>query len=287
MNKVTFYTTDLLDDNLSIQQFEEKIYDFCQLLDNITMNEDKVSVPEDFFSSAIDGTINMVDYLYTTEYKNDIRNLLSKYITEAEKSDISYVKLYELLDSEGNKSYKALVGMHENKYINEARLYVKEEEKLLEPRRFYLRKSATIAEFKENLAYCFPNLHFNERVQETLNAFHDITKHSAELIRHLSILNDYAKDLYIEHGPGSDEEVFKRLKAEYGIRITGKGSNEKAGLHQCAFLNNDNQLETITCNPHTKLYFSHSDFRIYFNWGKDSIAGGKILVGHIGNHWDN
>ncbi|HDR4513822.1 hypothetical protein [Bacillus cereus group sp. TH150LC] len=284
MTKISFYISSLLDDNSSIMEFEKKIISFCDLLDDIIDNDDQINIPSEFYTSTIDGNITLAEYLFDPQHASDPRDLLCENIREYKTKDIDYLHLYELLDEKDNVSYNALVGMHANKYINEDRLYINTRDKLFSPQRFYLGQLKSIDSFKEDFQSCFPNLVFHERVKHTLNAFNDITTHSSELIRHLSVLNDSAKNLYITIGRASDE-IYDRLRSEFNIIASGRGANE--GLHkfQCQFYNIHNKVENIRCNPHTKLYYAHSDFRIYFSWGREDIEGGKILVGHIGNHW--
>ena len=286
MTKITYYTTSLLEDNLSLEKLEGKILRYCDLLNNIIDNKDEIRIPLQIYGSSLDGQITFTDYLYNPEYASDIRDLFFETIREFNNEDLDFHYLYKLLDEENNLSYKALVGIHNNKYINEDRLYVNSNNSLHFPHRFYLGKIDSIDKFKENLKSCFPNLIFHERTQHSLNVFNNITEHSYELIRHLSVLNDFAKKLYIEIG-GASDEIYNRLKIEYKIITSGRGSNEGLKKYLCEFRNNNGHLEDVRCNPHTKLYNSYSDFRIYFNWGRESIENGKILIGHIGNHWND
>ncbi|UIJ67290.1 hypothetical protein LW858_03105 [Bacillus cereus] len=284
MTKISFYISSLIDDNSSVIEFEKKIVEFIDLLNGITQNDDQIIIPNQFYESIIDDNITLDEYLFSPKYASDFRDLLFENIREYKSDDINYHNLYVLLDEKDNTSYKALVGMHDNKYINEDRLYINSKNRILFPHRFYLGQLKSLNCFKQDFQGCFPNLFFHDRVKHTLNAFNNIIQHSDELIRHLSVLNDSAKNIYITIGSASDE-IYERLKSEFNIIASGRGSNEGLDKFQCQFHTIDNKIESIRCNPHTKLYNAHSDFRIYFNWGRESIENGKILVGHIGNHW--
>ncbi|MFB6466453.1 hypothetical protein ACE38V_06455 [Cytobacillus sp. Hz8] len=286
MTKLTFYISELLDDNSTLSDFENKIADFCDLLEYIVNNNDVINVPEHFFESKIVGKITIAEYLFEPQYASDYRELLFEYIRQYKRVNILYPDLYVLLDEKNNQSYKAIVGMLENKYINEDSLYVNDKTMILSPYRFYLGQLQSLEEFKIEFSHCFPNLIFHERVKQTLNAFNDIINHSKELIRHLSILNDFAKELYVEIG-GASDEIYARLKSEFNIISSGRGANEGLDKFKCDFYNKNKELESVRCNPHTKLYYAHSDYRIYFNWGRDSIGNGEILIGHIGTHWND
>lgn len=286
MKKISFYISTLLDDNSSISEFEKKIVEFCDLLNSIIDNNDEIRIPLQFYESTIDGSITVADYLFNPKYASPYRDLFFENIREYQSEDIEFGRLYLLLDEANNESYKALVGILENKFINEDRLYINCIDRMLSPHRFYLEQLNSLDEFKEDFKRCFPNLIFHVRIDQTINVFNNINEHSRELIRHLSILNDFAKNLYLEIGVSSNE-IYDRLRSEYKIIASGRGSNEGLDKFLCKFANNQNELEEVRCNPHSKLYTAHSDYRIYFHWGRENIQNGKILIGHIGNHWDD
>lgn len=284
MKKIFFYISNLLNENPSISDFENKIIEFCDTFQNIIDNHDEVIVPQELYTSTLNDGTTFADYLFMSNYASDVRNLLYEYIIQYKTEEIRFDTLNNLLDNNNNTSYKALVGMGDNQFIRENRLYVNNKNKLLTPHRFYLEKLNSIAEFKQNFKNCFPNLIFHQRVDTTINAFHNIAEHSTELIRHLSVLNDFAKKIYTDTG-GSSDEIYERLKIEHNIIASGRGSNEDLNNFKCSFNNLQGMIEVIRCNPHTKLYTSYSNFRIYFNWGRENIENGKILVGHMGTHW--
>lgn len=172
--------------------------------------------------------------------------------------------------------------MFRNTFIEEKMLYINKKVDWINPHRYYLLVSITIDEFTNDLDGCFPNLFFHERIYKTIKAFNNITNHIHELYRHLCFLNDHAKIIYDEYGA---DETYKRFETDFDIISSGRGSNEGLDLFKCIFVNENKKDEEVRCNPHTKLYQKNSDYRIYFNWGRASIQGGKILIGHIGGHW--
>ncbi|WP_434748034.1 hypothetical protein [Paenibacillus amylolyticus] len=284
INSISYYIAPLLDDNLSFPQFESSIVDFCDLLDAIIDNEDEVKIPKGLYETAIVNDIIFADYLFNTEYASDTRELFFEVIMKQIVDDIDYNSLFSTLDSSENTSYKALTGIVDNKFINQDQLYVKNKNFICWPHRFYLLRSRNLDDFKRNYRKCFPMLIFHERIEKTLNVFNDITEHVEEVVRHLSVLNDFAKELYLETG-GASDEIYRRLKSEYNIISSGRGSNESLNKFLCNFSNMDNEFEEVRCNPHSKLYTDYSEYRIYFNWGRERIENGKILIGHIGGHW--
>ncbi|RXZ82395.1 hypothetical protein EBB07_09950 [Paenibacillaceae bacterium] len=285
ISRLSYYVAPLLDDNLSFSQFESNIIEFCDLLGSIIDNEDEIKVPAELYELAIVNDIIFADYLFNSEYAGDTRELFFEIIMKQNIADIDYNTLFNMLDSKENTSYSALTGIVENKFIDQDQLYVKNKNCICFPHRFYLLRSRNLDDFKRNYKKCFPLLIFHERIDRTLNVFNDISEHIEEVVRHLSVLNDFAKELYLESG-GASDEIYRRLKSEYSIISSGRGSNESLSKFLCNFSNMDNEFEEVRCNPHSKLYTEYSEYRIYFNWGRERIENGKILIGHIGGHWE-
>lgn len=286
MQKIEFFLTSFNEDgsNGDIEEIESKIRRYCDLIDYINENNDELLLPDQFYEQKLVNDVLMYEYLYENEYSSDARELLYSYLRELPPSDITYNDLFSAINAQVTNEYKALLGMSTNVFILQENLYINSKEKWLKAHRFYLLKSNSLEEFIFNLEGCFPNLVFHERVYETIKVFKDIHSHSTELVRHLVSLNDYVKPVYLEVGITSGE-IFRILKAERNIISSGRGDNEGLNLYICIFKNDEGEPEEVKCNPHTKLYNAYSDYRIYFNWGKDNIKDGRILVGHIGNHW--
>lgn len=285
MSKLDFYLTPLFkDQHTAIAEIEKSITNYCELIDKVSFQNDIVVIPSNFYTEDIITGKNISEYLYDIENSSDAKELLFETLKELKIIDQCYTDLYKTLNGGMMLEQIALLGMHDNKYIQEDKLYVNKSNDILIPHRYYLSKCKDIHDFIHEVAPCFPNLHFHDRVYETIKIFHDIDEHSNEIIRHLSVLNDHAKKVYEEVAAGSDE-VYTRLEAEYDIICSGRGRNEGLDLFKCQFQNDEGISEDVRCNPHTKLYVAHSDYRIYFNWGRPTIKNGIILVGHVGGHW--
>lgn len=285
MQKVDFYLTPFNNKDLSdIEVFEKNIKNYCDLLDYVVNKKDDLVIPSQFYETHILDNISVCDYLFSCEFASDSRELLFAHLRELQVSPIPYDELFLSLESINHKQYIALLGMFNNIYISENRLYIKNKEMWLSPHRFYLLNSQELEDFLNNMEGCFPNLIFHERILNTIRVFNNIQEHIEELVRHLRFLNDHAKDIYDEIGLTSSE-LYDRFESEFGVISSGRGSNEGLDKYKCKFLNDNNEYEDVRCNPHTKMYTAYSDYRIYFNWGRQSIRGGKILVGHIGKHW--
>jgi hypothetical protein len=134
----------------------------------------------------------------------------------------------------------------------------------------------------------FPNLFFHERNRTSISAiFGDCPK---KIIYHLTALNDKFR--------GSQTAGRNRTQVLEAFSITAS-LDETASLEGHAarkedftfrFINSQREAEDVCCEPHLKLCFSDTstaysnDRRIYFHEGKENIQGGKILIGHIGDH---
>jgi len=103
-----------------------------------------------------------------------------------------------------------------------------------------------------------------------------------EILRHLLIIDQHAKELY--QSSGNEGEALTALSSGYSIICSGKGSNERISFKK-EFKFGGSTYE-LTCNPHTKLFNAYSNARIYFCWGRDDIKDHDIIIVHIGGHWN-
>ncbi len=288
MWEVEFYTItfDLLKCT-TIEEAEKSIVTYLEVIKELKENKLLVKAPKDLYDKEMCNTLMLYEYLFCDNkgQNEDIRNLIrDTIIQDTTVGDITFEDLINILSKDYYKAYKALISDVKVDSEIEDNLKILEAKEYLLPYRVYLSQSETLEEFQVAMINCFPNLVFHDRVYQTMNAkLRDIGNFQEELIRHLSALNDYAKEVYEEVGNQTFYDVFK---ARYNIECSGRGSNESSDTFKCKFLNDKGVEEEITCNPHTKLYNNHSEYRIYFNFGRGSIAGGKILIGHIGGHWE-
>lgn len=283
--KITYYITNLFDEGISIKEFENEIIYFCDLLEKISDKGDTVLIPEELYSLLFREKVLFVDYLYNTGYSSDIREYLVQTLNEIRNIDETYESIFDRTFDETNPDFNALVGIRTNESITNSELFVSDINKILTPHRYYLKMQDSISGFVRYYRSSFPKLFFHNRVDQTLKDFSDIKEHVSELTRHLSVLNDEVKDLFISLNKDG-AEVYKMLSSIHNIYASGRGSNENKSLYLCDFIDENDVLIEIRCNPHTKLYNKHSDYRVYFHWGNKKIQGGKILIGHIGNHWE-
>ncbi|PHV69596.1 hypothetical protein CS063_14900 [Sporanaerobium hydrogeniformans] len=288
MWEVEFYTItfDLLKCT-TIEEAERVIMAYLEMISELRRNKLSIKTPSDLYNTKICSELELFEYLFYDDQgqNEDIRSLIREIIEKDIKTgDISFDDLIYLLNSDYYKAYKALISHKQVEIDIDENLKVLDPKGYLAPYRFYLSHSETLEEFQEAMKDCFPHLLFHNRVYQTMNAkLRDIGSFQEELIRHLSAINDYAKEVYEEVG---NREFYRVFKSRYNIECSGRGSRECGDGFKCKFSNRSGIEEEVTCNPHTKLYNSYSEYRIYFSFGKESIADGKILIGHIGGHWE-
>jgi hypothetical protein len=132
-------------------------------------------------------------------------------------------------------------------------------------------------------------LFFHKRVKDTLKTLEEgLHGFSMTLIDHLSLLND---EFHKYYDRANRIESLRRFSSACGIEATPQGEAKDKPKMTFEFVNHSKQREPVCCEPHLKL--GHSDEkgdhhyyynRIYFHEGKENIAHGRILIGHIGGH---
>lgn len=136
---------------------------------------------------------------------------------------------------------------------------------------------------------CFPKLYFHERNQHALTTFKGgFNVFADQIVAALGALNDMLMDqLDFRDIPGS----LKRFSSISGFETTNEGNISRKKILTFRFPGHLGRENDIYCEPHVKISRSSQPgdntfyfYRIYFHFGKDDIADGRILVGHIGEH---
>lgn len=127
-----------------------------------------------------------------------------------------------------------------------------------------------------------------ETTVNTLNRkFEDIR---AEIVEHLVHIDNYhSRFSEMLEGHKSYQEIAQQFFMDTGIDCSPQASRKKVQVLKETQINEiTGQEETIDCELHTKFKTFNSDRekqdRIYFFPGKHGIAGGRIIVKHIGTH---
>ena len=155
----------------------------------------------------------------------------------------------------------------------------------LSQRRTILAEIASPIEFYTFMSTCFSDSVFSDDVLTGLKKvsnFDEIAVRDA-IVGDLSVLNDYALDIYYEYYPDF-KEMFHALEA----KVLGCGpdpKHKKKLFFKFTYEGHEGiQTKLVCCSPHTKLLRKDSNLRIYFSWKDDDVAPEKVLIGHIGRH---
>ena len=163
--------------------------------------------------------------------------------------------------------------------------------KYYDMKRSYLSKHTQKNEFWRDVPECFPNIYFDECVENSLNTLNnDFTNIVTEIVNHLSYLDSYFP-YFIEHRKNRDSfiNISIAFKEYSGIDCSPQAGRDSVGQLKKTYFNLQTQSpETVCCELHTKFRTFDRDRekqdRIYFYPGKDGINDGKVIVIHIGTH---
>ena len=153
-------------------------------------------------------------------------------------------------------------------------------------------------EFINECRVHFPNIIFNDNCEVSVANYLNLVPR--KIVYYLSCMNDRLQ-AHMATSLTTDENVLLAdFCGKYGFDEAGtrQSTPQKKKAYQFKFLKSGCEdkpcnYKTITCDPHMKIKFCDSnckvvikDFvaRIYFHFGDDEIAKGKLLVGSIGPH---
>ncbi|EGO63797.1 hypothetical protein [Acetonema longum] len=247
-----------------------------------------IGVPMSWYEKEIIAGVSIANWLFSNEYECDERRLVEVIARELTTIDEdTYIEGINSLTINNNNSRIGIIGFY--RYLQHNYIYpsiILEVRDWFAARRYYLEYSDSLNDFIDGFETCFPKLYFNLHISSTMKVFRPLRQFTNEIIKHLSALNDYGQSLFTQYASSGQVIVLSYLGATCGIEcsIQGDPAYEKENL-TFSFINDRGIKEDIVCAPHTKLFASHSKYRIYFNWGVSNInQGKKILIGHIGKH---
>ena len=152
-------------------------------------------------------------------------------------------------------------------------------------------------EFMNECKVHFPNIVFHPNCETSISGYLDLIPR--KIVYYLSCMNDKLLD-HIKVTSITDENaLLADFCGKYGFEDAGtrQSTPGKKKSYQYKFIKQScadcpENYKTITCDPHMKITTcdknkrtpSHFAGRIYFHYGDDEIAKGKLLVGSIGPH---
>jgi hypothetical protein len=282
--------SDSFNEQLSNEQatFNQALQDFIEILE-ILVSDETICYSIDLYDQIFYNGQTLVEWLYTgTDMFHDERRLIQlklKKMIEWDKSEI--LNTISQLQNREYKNFTSLITFHHLPVSNiETSIVIQDKGECLQARRFYLHFAEDGSIFLDECMNCFPQLFINGRVQQTIKRFKPFRDYIAELIIHLTALNDHGLRLFQEYQSQSEAVVLQHLGTIGNIHCSPQGDSayEKANL-SFDFPSDEGGTVKVVCAPHTKLFEKHSSDRIYFTWGHPRVKNGKmLLIGHIGDH---
>ncbi|MFK7946877.1 MAG: hypothetical protein AB8G11_04755 [Saprospiraceae bacterium] len=282
-------------ENIDIESLEEKIKLLSEdyLYIRKYKETDKILVHPSIYEECIYEDLTIEDFLYSRKWKKyfdrDTQEYLRIIIDHSDQTENTLEDIIDVLLPEQNEDLiHGLLCLHQIEGIDEQFLVYDRNNWLAFHRHFLgLYPKNENHFFNECIKY-FPDLFFHERNEETITKiFPDFVQ---KIIFHLTALNDEFRNYQNE--PYQRIETLKAFSI--GCNLDQEASNEGDAKRKKRlnfdFINNEKIIENVCCEPHLKLCKNDNEdgkfyfHRIYFYEGKDNIADGKILIGHIGEH---
>ena len=268
--------------------FEEALI-FGDLVESIC-KKDSLIIPQEFYSYPDKNEISATEYLFKQEM-DDVSQYLFDIVTKQLASVNDYRELVEKI-SQFQGSFTRLVNKVDMDGIDN--YLIETENDIVKIKRTYIALVDNYEDFKDRAIDCYPDLIFHTEAFTSIHKLGNISVVIDELMRHLSVLCDKGKDLYIKN-ENNEKATLDNLKSEFNITCSGKGSNEKLDYNKKIVIRKlikENGVEkeaeidfVLTCNPHTKFFDGYNDQRIYFCWGRTEIRNHDIIIIRVGDHW--
>jgi len=241
--------------------------------------------------------ISLTDLLYTatggTHLDKETMSALKRVMVESEASEYNGDDIITVLLPEINgDNCIGIMTFNQLPDIERDYQIVYTDDSWLKLRRKFLGKFPTNPiHFIETCSVLFPSIYFHEQNKETVGVI--LSTCSKKIVAHLSALNDNFKNY--KNKPYNRNDTLNRFsvgeKLDETASVEGNASRKRRLIFN--FVDNNNQIEQVCCEPHLKLPYNDNypgdksystDRRIYFHEGKENIHNGKILIGHIGDH---
>lgn len=153
----------------------------------------------------------------------------------------------------------------------------------------------TPSEFIDECRKYFPNIVFHSNCTNSIDGY--LTLIPRKIVYYLSCMNDKFNAHLESANVRNENELLADFCGKYGFDEAGtrQSTPQKKKNYQFSFQSEEKKefSKKITCDPHMKMSSCDSNCkhppanfngRIYFHYGDDEIAKGKILVGSIGPH---
>ena len=293
--KIEFY---LLNDSfkyqadLTLNELEKKISALFEDYNVIKAHDDHIFKHDSIYDEMIYPDVPLWEFLYSGKniLNRDIKKFLLKIIDHSESTQRTLEDIVESLEQHTQDHISGLLCLHEIQAIDTQYLVYNQHNWFDFHRYFLGLYPISNQHFYDECQKYFPQLFFHEHVLETLKTLEKgLEGFSISIVHLLSLLNDkfHENAIQSKHLP----TTLQNFASTYQIVVSLQGDAKQKPKMTYDFMNDANIKESVCCEPHIK--FAQADDkgdqhyyynRIHFHEGKNHIANGSILIGHIGSH---
>jgi len=297
MTRFDFYLLNLsfrAPEQLELQDLRDRIEHLASDCEFIRDHSEVIYRHPSIYEEKLWSEHRVLDVLYMPEVSEELGRdhhyFFQVIIDHSTETLVENEDLLELLPAHDQSLVNGLLCLHDVPEVDR-RYCVYNRNDWFAFRRYFLGLYPISEEwFVSQCTILFPEIHFQNQINNTLRTLEGggLSNFCIAIIYCLTCLNDKFKScLNINNIPDS----LRRFTSISGIETSNEGNAARRDDLSFSFRNKDNVMELVYCEPHMRL--SQSDRsgdntyrynRIYFHPGKDHIAEGKILVGHIGGH---
>lgn len=272
--QVPSFQYDYENDSNYIGNREEELLDLFDISECCRTNGEKLQCSlEDFYQAEVEPEVYLCDWLFanTGSGSHDARELL-----------LRMLDMLEEYEDAGDQKIRISLGEAEGCAGTKKEYDMK--------RRSILAGLRDAGEFCDFMKSCYHESVFSDNVKTAMKKIPDLEQHTEEIAFNLSLLNDYAIEIYKRHQYNA-AGAMKELKSR-AMECTGDPAHKEYlkfpftyDLEQWNLEQQQEMIVEIECSPHMKLIRPDSDLRIYFYWCHDRVGRGeKVLIGRIGSH---
>jgi len=290
-------------DHFSKEEIEHKINAFAADFTIFQQypQENICHINTDVYDVCFYGGMSLTDLLFDLETaiavldRDALNSLYTVVVDTAKQTDASSsIIINELLPSHTPNQCYGVICFNDLEHIQPEYQVIYDKAGWFTFRRTFLGMYPVSAKFfMDECVKYFPDLVFHEKNWISVDKI--LKGNSKKIVYHLTALNDSFGKYKDNNKSRQDvlDEFSIGCKLDEGASLNGKGNRNKAQYFTFALDQNKGGTEEVYCEPHMKLCYSDAypgdksyakDRRIYFHEGKPNIYGGKILVGHIGEH---
>lgn len=262
------------------------MYSFCE--------DNDIIVDKKIYETVLPDGMSLGEYIYNNEdakgEERDLKYALQN-ILQRHQEDLDLKKICEQINNNSIENCYGIISMVPIKGVADKSQIIYDKGSWYDFRRYHLGVfHGDAVYFIEECRKYYPCMFFHEHNKESVNSI--LKDYAQTIIFHLNGIHDILPILMKVHTEFNQTELLKELskKANFPEIATVQGSN-KEKLKFKFKLDCENREIDVLCELHVKMCYDdsnngkyHTDNRIYFHKGRKDIAGGRILIAHIGKH---